>query len=165
VPILSLDTLCNAATYFAGQWTPALKLNQSRDALRLIINKLYGVSHGSMFKSRVRASHASLAATLGLSREWSCKLIGRLRESRWLETSAPRLPDGKQEITIFRPGRRLKKLLVMLLKSKQRSPKNRVNDHPQKVPTQEERAKNKARFAELIAEVSEKLGTKKETRR
>jgi len=152
--ILSLDTICNSATYFAGQWTPALKLNQSRDLLRLVLSKMYFPSSGNLFHARIRASHAGLAASLDLSREWTCKLVGRLREAKWITTEAPRLPDGKQEITIFRPGRMLKKLLVMLLKSKQRSQKNRVNTSSQKFLTQEERERNKALFAELIAEVS-----------
>lgn len=155
---LTLDSIANAATYFVGKWTPDLKRNQSRDALTLIISKLYGVSKGALFKARTRASHASLAATLNLSREWTCKLIGRLREAGWITTESPRLPDGKQEITLFRPGKQLKKLLVMLLKSKQRSG---VNTSQQKVPSTEDRTKNKALFSQLIAEVSEKLGERK----
>jgi hypothetical protein len=154
MPILTLDTICNSATYFVGQWTPELKRNQSRDLLRLVLSKMYFPSSGNLFHARIRASHAGLAASLDLSREWTCKLVGRLREAKWITTEAPRLPDGKQEITIFRPGRMLKKLLVMLLKSKQRSQKNRVNTSSQKFLTQEERERNKALFAELIAEVS-----------
>src|SRR5215204_994765 len=117
---LSLDTLISASTFFVAKWTPALKLNQSRDVLRLVVNKLYGASQGNLFHARMRCSHAALAASCELSREWTCTLIGRLRQAGWRETSAPRLPDGKQEVTTFRPGRMLKRLLVMLLKSKQR---------------------------------------------
>lgn len=154
--ILSLDTLCNSATYFVGQWTPALKLNQSRDLLRLVLSKMYFPSQGNLFHARIRASHAALADSLNLSREWTSKLVGRLREARWLETSAPRLPDGKQEVSTFRPGKRLKKLLVMLLRSKQRK-KNRVNTPLQKVPTEEERVKNRALLSELIAQVGKQM--------
>jgi hypothetical protein len=162
--ILSLDTICNSATYFVGQWSPDLKRNQSRDLLRLVLSKMYCPSQGNLFHARIRASHAALAATLDLSREWTCKLVGCLREARWLETSAPRLPDGKQEISIFRPGRRLKKLLVMLLRSKQRV-KSRVNDQLQKIPTEEEVAKNLQFLRDLQKELGEKLAMKKEMRR
>jgi hypothetical protein len=156
---ISLDTICNSATYFVGKWNPDLKRNQSRDALTLIISKLYGSSHGSLFKSRIRSSQEALASTLDLSREWTCKLIARLRESKWITTEAPRLPDGTQEITTFRPGKMLKRLLVMLLKSKQRS-QNRVNDQSQKIPTKEERERSKALFGGLIEELAKKLGRK-----
>lgn len=157
---LTLDTIANAATFFAGRWAPSLKRNQSRDVLTAVINKLYGASRGSLFHSRMRCSHAALADSLGLSREWTCKMIGRLCDAGWLATSAPRLPDGKQEITIFRPGRMLKKLLVMLLKSKQRFQKNRVNDSSQKIPNKEEREKGNALFHKLIEEVALKLKMK-----
>jgi hypothetical protein len=151
--VLTLDTICNSANYFAGQWTPELKRNQSRDLLRLVLSKMWFPCHGNMFHARIRASHAGLGNELHLSREWTCKLSRRLCDSQWLVASAPRLPDGKQEISIYKPGKRLKRLLVMLLRSKQRV-KNRVNDSSQKFLTQEEREKNKALFAELIAEVS-----------
>jgi hypothetical protein len=158
-PKLSLDSITASATYFVGQWTPDLKRNQSRDLLRLVLSKMWFPCHGNLFNGRIRASDAALADALDLSREWTNTLKGRLCDAKWLETSAPRLPDGKQEITIYRPGKRLKRLLVMLLRSTQRQ-KNRVNTSSQKVPTEQERAKNKARFAGLIEEVGKKLGMK-----
>jgi hypothetical protein len=153
---LSLDTLVSSGLYFAGQWSPTLKRNQSRDVLRLVLNKLYGASQGSLFHARMRCSHAALAASCDLSREWTCTLVGRLRQAGWIETSAPRLPDGKQEVTIFRPGRMLKRLLVMLLRSRQRR-QNRVNDCSQKTPTKEEVARSKAFLVELRQTLSQKL--------
>jgi hypothetical protein len=154
---LSLDTIISASTFFAGQWSPTLKGNQSRDVLRLVLNKLYGASQGNLFHARMRCSHAALAASCKLSREWTCTLVGRLRQAGWIETHAPRLPDGKQEETLFRPGRMLKRLLVMLLRSRQRQRSSRVNDRPQKLPTKEEIARNKALLAEMLASLSHKL--------
>ena len=104
----------------------------------------------------MRCSHAALADRLDLSREWTCKLIARLREAGWIRTEAPRLPDGKQEITIFKTGRMFKRLLVMLLKSKQRQ-KNRVNDSSQKIPTKEQIEKNKTFLAELRETLAQKI--------
>jgi hypothetical protein len=157
---LPLDTIVSAATFFVAKWSPELRRNQSRDVLRAVLNKLYGASRGSLFHAHMRCSHAGLAEQLSLSREWICTLIGRLKREGWLETSAPRLPDGKQEITSFRPGRRLKRLLVMLLKSKQRSHKGRVNAGQQKIPTKQEIEKSKAFFAELRETLSKKMGMK-----
>lgn len=155
---LTLDTIISASTFFAGKWSPALKLSQSRDVLRLLLNKLYGASQGNLFHARMRCSHAALAASCDLSREWTCTLIGRLRQAGWIVTSAPRLPDGRQEVTIFRAGRMLKRLLVMLLKSRQRHPQqSRVNDQPQKTPTKEEVERNKAFLADLRQSLMQKL--------
>jgi DNA-binding Lrp family transcriptional regulator len=161
--ILTLDTLISATAFFSGRWSPALKRNQSGETLRLILCKLYGASRGSLFHARMRCSHEALADSLDLSREWVCKLIARLREAGWITTEAPRLPDGKQEVTIFRPGAMLKRLLVMLLKSKQRFGKNRVNDSSQKLPTKEQTEKNKAFLANLLAELGQKFTPKRGT--
>ena len=156
---INLDTIISSSLFFSAKWNPALKRSQSRDVLRLIINKLFGASRGSLFHAKMRCSHAALADRLDLSREWTCKLIGRLREAGWIRTEAPRLPDGKQEITIFKTGRMFKRLLVMLLKSKQRQ-KNRVNDSSQKIPTKEQIEKNKTFLAELRETLAQKFALK-----
>ena len=149
-------------SFFSGKWTPALKRNQSGETLRLILCKLYGANRGSLFHARTRCSHAALAAHLGLSRQWTCVLIARLRDAGWITTEAPRLPDGKQEITTFKPGQLLKRLLVMLLKARQRQrPQSRVNDSCQKTPRKEDVEKNKAFLANLIAELGQKFTPKK----
>lgn len=160
---LTLDTLISSSIYFAAKWTPELKRNQSRDVLRLIVNKLFGASHGSLFNSSVRCSHSAIADSLDLSREWTSKLISRLRQTGWLKTHAPRLPNGTQEVTIFSPGGMLKKLLIMLLRSKQR-PQSRVNNSSQHFPTKEEVEKNLSFLAELRASLAEKFAFK-ETKR
>jgi hypothetical protein len=53
-----------------------------------------------------------------MSRQWVGKLVSRLEREGWLEHYAPTLPDGTNGSTIFRVGRQLKRLLVMLVKSK-----------------------------------------------
>jgi ferredoxin-NADP reductase len=119
---------------------------------------MYPLCGGSLFHGKAQASHAALGASLGLTREWTGKLLKKLRDAKWIETYAPRRPDGKlREIMIYRPGKMLKRLLIMLLRSKQRSQKPHVNTFSQKVPTEQERAKNKALFAELIAQVGKNL--------
>jgi Crp-like helix-turn-helix domain len=133
--VLTLDAICNAAFYFAGEWSPALKRNQSRDLLRHVLCRLHGASKGQLFHARLRASHASLAHAVGLSREWVCKLSGRLVAAGWIEYTALRLPDGTYEIGVFRPGRMLKRLLCMLLGY--RKSKRRVNDFSHSFPLPE----------------------------
>jgi hypothetical protein len=157
---ITLDTLANAANFFAGKWSPELKRNQSRDVLRAVINKLYGASRGSMFYARMKCSHAALAATVDLSRPWTSELISRLRDAGWLRSSAPRLPDGTQEISTFRPGPLMKRLLVMLLKSKQRPTHSRVNDSRQRIPSKEQIEKNLHFLRQVQEQLAQKLGRK-----
>jgi hypothetical protein len=47
-------------------------------------------------------------------------LLDRLQAAGWIEYYAPVLPDGMRGSTIFRVGCQLKRLLVMLLKSRKR---------------------------------------------
>ncbi len=158
---LDLDTICNASTYWSQRWQPALRRNQSHRVLTLVVSKLFGASYGYVFRARVRASHASLASSLELSREWVCEMIHRLRQAGWLRTTARRLPDGTQEVTEFRAGPSLKRMMVMLLKAKQRHKNNRVNNRSQENPTPEQIEKGKAFLQGLIVDLTDKLGTRK----
>jgi hypothetical protein len=158
---LTLDTILSATFFFSGKWTPALKRNQSGETLRLILCKLYGASRGSLFHAQMRCSHAALADSLDLSREWVCTLIARLRAAGWIETSAPRLPGSQQQdISQFRPGKMLKRLLVMLLRSRQRSQKHRVNDPSQKLPKKEDIEKNLQFLRGLQEDLAKKFTSK-----
>src|SRR5262245_45553407 len=153
VRALELDNVQSASFFFVGKWSPALKRNQSRDLLRHLLCRLYGASKGNLFHTRIRASHASLGAELGLSREWVCKLGRRIHEAGWIEYRALRLPDGKYEIGCFRPGRMLKRLLCMLLGY--RKPKLRVNDFSHSFPllqTEREKLLSLARKKQLEVE-------------
>ena len=137
---LALDNILSATFFFAGKWSPGLKRNQSRDLLRHVLCRLHGASKGDLFHARIRASHASLGAELGLSREWTCKLGQRLRDAGWIDYRALRLPDGTFEIGLFSAGRKLKRLLCML--AGYRKPKHRVNDFSHSFPlSQTEREK------------------------
>src|SRR5215510_12296272 len=137
---LALDNILSATFFFAGKWTPALKRNQSRDLLRHLLCRLHGASKGDLFHARLRASHASLGAELGLSREWTCKLGQRLHAAGWIDYRALRLPDGKFEVGVFSVGRKLKRVLCLLLGY--RKPKRRVNESSSSFPLPEtERAK------------------------
>jgi hypothetical protein len=160
--ILTLDNVVSASFFFAAKWTPGLKRSQARDLLRLLVCKLYGVSHGHVFHAQVRASQAGLAADLGISREWCNQLVGRLVESRWVHYTTERLPNGKFEVGVFRPGRTLKRLLCVLLGYRQRRP-NHVNSPSQKIPTQRQVEENKRFFSQLLTDLAGKLSAKRQS--
>jgi hypothetical protein len=118
--VLALDVVWSAVFFFTGKWTPALKRNQSRDLLRFLLCRLYDQSRGQLTVGQVTLAQSTLARKLGLSRQWVGVLLDRLQQAGWIEYTAPVLDDGMRGSTIFRVGRQLKRLLVMLLKSKRR---------------------------------------------
>jgi hypothetical protein len=86
-------------------------------------------------------AQGTLAHKLGLSRQWIGVLLDRLRDAGWIEFAAPVLADGMRGLTIFRVGRQLKRLLLMLLKSKRRKTpaKSDANKAWQFSPSKEEK--------------------------
>jgi hypothetical protein len=138
---LALDTILSASLFFVGKWTPALKRNQSRDLLRFLLCRLYDQSRGQLVNGQLTLAQSTLARKLGLSRQWVGELLDRLQQAGWIEYSAPVLDDGMRGSTIFRVGRQLKRLLVMLLKSRRsKTPaKSDANKAWQFSPSKEEK--------------------------
>ena len=130
---ISLDNIISALFWALPEWTPGLRRNASRDLLRHIVCKLYGASNGNLFSARVQASQEALAASVGVSREWACKLLARLVQEGWIESHAPRLPDGHFLPCIFKVGGQLKRLLCTLLRRRGLRP-SRVNGSSQSLP-------------------------------
>jgi hypothetical protein len=117
---LTLDNILSATFFFVGKWTPGLKRNQARDVLRFLLCKLYDQGRGRIMLAEVTLAQTTLARKLGLSRQWVGTLLSRLQEAGWLEYYAPRLLDGMRGSTVFRPGRQLKRALLMLTKGRAR---------------------------------------------
>jgi len=69
---------------------------------------------------RLTLAQTTLAKKLGLSRQWVGELVHRLDEAGWLVHVSPTLPDGPNGPTIFMIGNQLKRLLIMLIKSRRR---------------------------------------------
>jgi hypothetical protein len=157
---LALDNVLSAAHFFAGKWSPELKRNQSRDILRHLLCRMYGVSRGNPFHATLRTSHASIAAATNLSREWTCKLLARIRAEGWLSYYAPRLPDGHFEVGVFRPGRRLKRLLCMLAGYRRKPrPHDRVNNRASLEPlSNNERENILSALKKLREDLGRRLG-------
>jgi len=116
--VLALDNILSATFFFAGKWTPGFKRNQARDVLRFLLCRLYDQGRGRLMLAEVTLAQTTLARKLGLSRQWVGILLGRLQDAGWLECYAPTLDDGMRGSMIFRAGRQLKRLLVMLGKAK-----------------------------------------------
>jgi Mn-dependent DtxR family transcriptional regulator len=118
--IFALDTILSAASFFVWKWTPELKHNQSRDLLRFLLCRLYDQGRGQLVNAQVTLAQGTLARKLGLSRQWVGTLLDRLQAAGWVEYHAPVLEAGMRGSTIFRIGRQLKRLLVMLSKARPR---------------------------------------------
>lgn len=155
--VLSLDNIISALFWALDEWTPIPQGNKSGSLLRTLVCRLYGASKGDLFRAKVQVSQAALAASVGISREWTCELLARLKAVGWIEYYAPRLPDGHYLPCIFRPGGQLKRLLCALL-GYRRSKKYRVNDSPQSLPPKVDLKKSFNFLQRLKEEVAAKLG-------
>ena len=124
--VLALDTILSASFYFVVQWSPGLDRTKSRDLLRFILCRLYDQGRGQLVNAQLVLAQTTLARKLGLSRQWVGELVQRLETAGWIEHYSPVLPDGTNGSTIFRIGRTLKRLLVMLTKA----PRGRTRAKP-----------------------------------
>ncbi len=116
--VIALDTILSASFHFVVKWSPELDRNKSRDLLRFVLIRLYDEGRGQLVNTQLILAQTTLARKLGLSRQWVGELVHRLEATGWLEHYSPVLPDGTNGSTIFRIGRTLKRLLVMLSKSR-----------------------------------------------
>jgi len=71
-----------------------------------------------LVNARLTLAQTTLSKKLGISRQWVGELVSRLERAGWLEHSSPKLPDGTNGSSVWRVGRMLKRLLVMLGKSR-----------------------------------------------
>ncbi len=115
--MLTLDNILSASIFFVGKWTPELKRNQSRDLLRFLLCKLYDQNRGELRTAHIILAQTTLARKSGLSRQWVGILLSRLQSGGWIEFSSPILEGGMRGSTVFRIGRQLQRVLVMLTKS------------------------------------------------
>lgn len=125
---LSLDTILSASSYFVRKWSPDLARNQSRDLLRFVICRLYDQGRGKLIGSQLTLAQSTLGRKLGLSRQWVGILLSRLEREGWIQFTAPYIDAGMRGSTIIRIGRQLKRLLVMLAKSRLRKKQARLDD-------------------------------------
>ena len=118
--VLTLDIILSATFYFTTKWSSQLQSNKARDLLRYILCRLYDEGRGQLMNTQLALAQTTLARKLGISRQWVGTLVQRLEAEGWLEHFSPTLADGTNGSTVWRVGRLLKRLLIMLTKSKQR---------------------------------------------
>lgn len=94
-----------------------LQSNKARDLLRYVVCRLYDQGSGHLMNAQLSLAQTTVAKKLGISRQWVGTLVQRLEETGWLVHASEKLPDGTNGSTIWRFGRLLKRLLVMLTKS------------------------------------------------
>src|SRR5215216_4815506 len=118
--ILALDSILSATFHFTTKWSSHLQSNKARDLLRYLVCHLYDEGRGQLMNTHLALAQTTLARKLGISRQWVGTLVQRLEDEGWLEHSSPTLADGTNGATLWRVGRLLKRLLIMLTKSNRR---------------------------------------------
>jgi hypothetical protein len=87
-----------------------------------LLCRWYDAGRGHAVGAQVKLAQGTIAGKLGLSRQWSAILIQRLRQAGWLDYYAELLPDGMRGSCVLRAGKQLKRLLIMLKKSRPKTP-------------------------------------------
>jgi hypothetical protein len=118
--VLTLDRILSAAFHFTTKWSSQLQSNKARDLLRYVVCRLYDEGRGQLMNTQLSLAQTTIARKLGISRQWVGTLVQRLEAAGWIEHSSPTLADGTNGSTIWRVGRLLKRLLIMLAKSNRR---------------------------------------------
>jgi len=115
---VALDSILSASFHFVVKWSPGLDRTKGRDLLRFLLIRLYDEGRGQLMNTQITLAQTTLARKLGLSRQWVATLLERLERAGWIEYAAPWVGPGLRGSTTYRIGRTLKRLLVMLTKSK-----------------------------------------------
>src|SRR5262249_44380559 len=123
---LALDTILSATFHFMTKWSNCLQSNKARDLSRYIVCRLYDEGRGHLMNTQMSLAQTTIAHKLGISRQWVGTLMQRLEATGWIEHFAPKLADGTNGSTVWRIGRTLKRLLVMLTKSKRQKNAGKV---------------------------------------
>lgn len=128
--VLALDSILSATFHFTTKWSRDLQSNKARDLLRYVVCRLYDRGRGQLMNAELTMAQTTLARKLGISRQWVGQLTQRLEAAGWLVHTSEKLPDGTNGSTIWRVGRVLKRLIVMLTKSHRRkTPRVKPDKH------------------------------------
>jgi hypothetical protein len=113
----TVDTLLSCANTHFFKWSRPLTRNGSWWLLRRLILRLYDAGRGQLVNVQTTIAQTTLSQQLGLTPQWTCRLVRELEAAGWIEHYAPRRADGMNGATIWRAGRQLKRLVIMLTKS------------------------------------------------
>jgi len=117
---LTLDQIWSATSTFTVKWSEGIESNKAHRVLHYLLCRLYDTGRGNLINAHLTLAQTTLSKKLSISRQWVGELVSRLDREGWIEHSSEKLPDGTNGSTVWRAGRMLKRLLVMLLKSRQR---------------------------------------------
>jgi hypothetical protein len=117
---LTLDQIWSATSTFTIQWSEGIESNKAHRVLHYLLCRLYDVGRGNLINTRLTVAQTTLAHKLAMSRQWVGEMVSRLEREGWIKHESLKLPDGTNGSTIFYAGRMLKRVVVMLLKSRQR---------------------------------------------
>src|SRR4029453_14665840 len=118
--LLTLDQIWSATTTFTVKWSEGLESNKAHRVLHYLLCRLYDEGRGQLGNARLTLAQTTLSKKLGISRQWIGELVARLSAAGWIEYHSSKLPSGTNSSSVWRVGRMLKRLLVMLSKSRQR---------------------------------------------
>jgi len=116
--VLTLDQIWSATSTFTVRWSEGLESNKAHRVLHYLLCRLYDEGRGQLVNARLTLAKTTLSKKLGISRQWVGELVSRLERAGWVEHSSQKLPDGTNGSTLWRIGCQLKRLLVMLSKSR-----------------------------------------------
>ena len=116
--VLTLDQIWSATSTFTVRWSEGLESNKAHRVLHYLLCRLYDEGRGQLVNARLTLAQTTLSKKLGISRQWVGKLVNRLERAGWVEHVSQKLPDGTNGSTLWRIGCQLKRLLVMLSKSR-----------------------------------------------
>ena len=116
--VLTLDQIWSATSTFTVKWSAGLESNKAHRVLHYLLCRLYDEGRGQLVNARLTLAQTTLSKKLGISRQWVGELVSRLERAGWVEHASQKLPDGTNGSTLWRIGCQLKRLLVMLSKSR-----------------------------------------------
>ncbi len=116
--MLTLDQIWSATSTFTVKWSKGLESNKAHRVLHYLLCRLYDEGRGQLVNANLTLAQTTLSKKLGISRQWVGELVSRLERAGWVEHASQKLPDGTNGSTLWRIGCQLKRLLVMLSKSR-----------------------------------------------
>ena len=115
---LTLDQIWSATSTFTVRWSAGLESNKAHRVLHYLLCRLYDEGRGHLVNAQITLAQATLARKLGISKRWIGMLSRRLADAGWIEYYSSKLDDGTNSSCVWRIGRQLKRLLVILMKSR-----------------------------------------------
>ena len=116
--LLTRDHIGSATSTCMVTWSEGLESNKAHRVLHYPLCRLSEEGRGQLVNAGLTLAQTTLAKKLGISRQWVGKLVSRREQAGWIAHHSSKLADGTNDSSRWRVGRLLKRLLVMLAKSR-----------------------------------------------